>query len=109
MVLEVKVSRRQSHSLRSRKLQNKDEIAELESIQSVVSQMAVQAATAVVMTMREADVGPLIRCKHSNVKRNMQTKTWWTRIKATILYLECFKQICRIVKFQNGSNKDTSN
>ena len=59
----VKVSKgRHSHSIRSKntgKIQNQDGMAELEAIQSVFTQVAIWAATAMVMAIREADSGPV--------------------------------------------------
>ena len=54
MVLGVKSQEgKQGHSIRIRKLENQAEMTESEAIQSVVTQVVIQAATAVVKVMRE--------------------------------------------------------
>ena len=50
-------------------------MAESEVIQTAVTQVAIQAATAAVMVLREGNAGPNIRHLYGQYRRGMQTQT----------------------------------
>ena len=68
-------------------------MAEAQAIQSVITQVANQATTAV-MARSETDQGLVSSTNTSSLEK--YTKIRWTNCKRTIPYLECSGQVGRI-------------
>ena len=59
-------------------------MAESEDMKDIVNQVAVQAAIAVMMVLRDTDVG-----SYSKPERATEAEAWWTSPRKALIQLEC--------------------
>ena len=68
-------------------------MAESESIKEIVNQMAMQAATVVMVVFRDADVKP--QPNPTGSQREPQTKAQLTSTCEAFIQYECSEQVCQ--------------
>ena len=78
-------------------------MAQSESIQVIVNHTAMQATIAVMMVLRDIDVGPQPATTAS--LRVTKAETWWTSVVKALTQLECPGQVYCIAYICDGSHK----